>query len=320
MQDRSESLALVQGTSEWLDWRTQGIGGSDVAAILGMDEYRTALDVQRDKLGLGHPITETGRMRAGKILEPHVAAMYAAATGRTLYEMTPRIHRDHSWMRGSVDRMFQHPYGEQERGILEIKTTSPMNYRKVKLLGIPETWLLQLQWYLEIYDTDLGAYAILDRDSFDLIHFDYPRDRDLAANLVDHVCAWWHRHIVNREPILSTVRAEIAMPNVGGELVTIDSPEWAAAIEALRTASEIAADADLLKGEAESRVKALMIANQTDVAEGAGARVYYREQAGRKTTDYKALLADHPDIDLSKYERRGEPFRSFRVYQTQEVR
>ena len=35
---------------EWLSARRTGIGGSDIAAILGLSPWRTPLDVYRDKV------------------------------------------------------------------------------------------------------------------------------------------------------------------------------------------------------------------------------------------------------------------------------
>ena len=37
---------------EWLNYRRRGIGGSDVAAILGVSPFRTARDIYYDKLGV----------------------------------------------------------------------------------------------------------------------------------------------------------------------------------------------------------------------------------------------------------------------------
>ena len=35
---------------EWLEWRRKGIGGSDVAAIMGISPFRTARDIYYDKI------------------------------------------------------------------------------------------------------------------------------------------------------------------------------------------------------------------------------------------------------------------------------
>src|SRR5690606_37257359 len=43
---------LEMPRDEWLELRRKGIGGSDAAAIVGLDRYRSAFDVYADKLGL----------------------------------------------------------------------------------------------------------------------------------------------------------------------------------------------------------------------------------------------------------------------------
>ncbi len=50
----------------------------------------------------------------------------------------------------------------------------------------------------------------------------------------------------------------------------------------------------------------------TQVAEGAGCRVYWKLQSGRKTIDKNVLRRD--GIDITKYEKEGKPFRAFRPY------
>lgn len=37
---------------EWLAWRRKGVGGSDVAAALGLSPYRTARELYYDKIGV----------------------------------------------------------------------------------------------------------------------------------------------------------------------------------------------------------------------------------------------------------------------------
>jgi hypothetical protein len=50
--------------------------------------------------------------------------------------------------------------------------------------------------------------------------------------------------------------------------------------------------------------------------EGAGLRLSYTEQAGRKSFDKKLLAAEHPEIDLAKYEKQGNPFKVFKPFFT----
>ena len=45
---------------EWLDYRRQGIGGSDVAGIMGISPFRTARDIYYDKLNIAAVEGEPG--------------------------------------------------------------------------------------------------------------------------------------------------------------------------------------------------------------------------------------------------------------------
>ena len=56
VKERHQPLVLVEtaGLSEekWLAYRRKGIGGSDVAALLGISPWRTARDLFYDKLNI----------------------------------------------------------------------------------------------------------------------------------------------------------------------------------------------------------------------------------------------------------------------------
>lgn len=56
VKTRQEPLVLVDTADlpneEWLAWRRRSIGGSDVAAILGVSPFRTARDLYFDKLNI----------------------------------------------------------------------------------------------------------------------------------------------------------------------------------------------------------------------------------------------------------------------------
>jgi len=58
--------------------------------------------------------------------------------------------------------------------------------------------------------------------------------------------------------------------------------------------------------------------HNAEVAEGAGLRVYWREQAGRRFVDSKKLKALYPDI-YNQVLKQGKPYRAFRAYILKEV-
>ena len=58
-QDYQPQVLVETGNlsrEEWLAYRRKGIGGSDVAAVLGVSPFRTARDLYYDKLGIAAPV------------------------------------------------------------------------------------------------------------------------------------------------------------------------------------------------------------------------------------------------------------------------
>ncbi len=58
--------------------RKDGLGGSDIGAILGMSKYRTPVDVWAEKTGRAAPAESNLAMRFGTYAEQFVAEEYTA--------------------------------------------------------------------------------------------------------------------------------------------------------------------------------------------------------------------------------------------------
>ena len=81
---------------EWLAYRRRGIGGSDVAAILGISPFRTARDLYDDKLNIASAADDAGNwvaLEMGHLLEPLVAQIFAKKTGLEVYVMHKKRRR-----------------------------------------------------------------------------------------------------------------------------------------------------------------------------------------------------------------------------------
>lgn len=64
---------------QWLALRREGIGGSDIAAILGISHFRTSLDVYMEKtMGVSTP--DSPYLRIGRLIEPTIAVLFEEAT------------------------------------------------------------------------------------------------------------------------------------------------------------------------------------------------------------------------------------------------
>lgn len=68
----------------WLATRRRYIGASDIPAVLGIDPFRSALDVYMEKLGMAPERAMTPGMEAGLELESAVLAWYGKRYGKTV--------------------------------------------------------------------------------------------------------------------------------------------------------------------------------------------------------------------------------------------
>ena len=123
---RQEPKVLVSTENlteqEWLAYRRQGIGGSDVAAILGISPFRTARDLYDDKLNIASAVDDTGNwvaLEMGHLLEPLVAQIFAKKTGLEVFQIKKMFqHPQHPFMLADVDYFVRLPNGKI--AILEI--------------------------------------------------------------------------------------------------------------------------------------------------------------------------------------------------------
>ena len=89
MSSRPYDLIRCKDDAEWLRCRRMGVGGSDVAAIMGLSPWRSPIEVWADKTGRAEPEDMSGKpwIEWGNLLEPlvgrtHIAESYARDAAR----------------------------------------------------------------------------------------------------------------------------------------------------------------------------------------------------------------------------------------------
>ena len=188
---------------EWLKCRQDGIGGSDVAAIMGLSKYRTALDVYISKV---EEIPETDSLADnefiywGNVLEDVVAKEFQRRNPEYKMIKTSYMyqHPEHKFMVANVDRLLYHP--EHGWGVLEIKTAS--EYRNSHFEGdeIPEEYLLQVQHYLgTIPELKYSFLAVLVGGN-KYKDFRMERDEELIETLTILEKDFWGNHVLAQNP------------------------------------------------------------------------------------------------------------------------
>lgn len=156
---------------EWLEERKKGIGGSDVACILGMSPYKSNVELWEEKVGIreAEDISEKEYVKNGTDSEDPLRKLFAIDYKQyeVLHEENEIIHnKEYPFIQVSPDsKLIEKETGR--KGFLEIKRCEIMNYKqyeKWKDGNIPQNYYLQtLQYFLADEDMDFGylrAYLI----------------------------------------------------------------------------------------------------------------------------------------------------------------
>ena len=113
--------------TDWLNGRMNGIGGSDASAVVGMNPYKSNIDLFEEKTGRRIPEDISGKACV-------IYGKYAEQPIRELFKIDyPEYEVEHHEFR--ILRSIQHPFMQASldgeltdqdgrRGILEIKTTN----------------------------------------------------------------------------------------------------------------------------------------------------------------------------------------------------
>ena len=191
----------------WLQYRRNGIGGSDAAAVIGLSPYKTARDVYFEKLGREPEDNNTSgwvAMEVGKRLEDLVAAIFAKKTGfRIWQEKVMYRHPLFPFMLADVDYFFETSDGTV--GILECKTANIHTKEKWENDAVPYHYEVQCRHYMAVKNLDIAYCACLFGNSEnDFVFRRIDRDLDFEENLILQEESFWTEYVEpGIEPALS---------------------------------------------------------------------------------------------------------------------
>lgn len=179
---------------QWLQVRKGGIGSSDAAAAVGLNPYRSQLELWMEKTGRA-PVAPPGDggaddlspMYWGSLLEPIVAAHYTRRTGHRVRRINAVLqHPEHPWMLANIDREVM---GAPDVQLLECKTAGIQGawlWRD----GVPEYVQLQVQHQLAVTGKQAADVAVL-LGGQELQIFRIERDEELIAQLITLEREFW---------------------------------------------------------------------------------------------------------------------------------
>lgn len=283
---------------EWLDIRSKYIGGSDAAAVIGMNPYKSRYSLWAEKTNKVPPFEGNLTTKVGAYLEQLVADLFEEETGKKVRKKNSTMVNDlYPFACANVDRMVV-----GEKAFLEIKTTNSIPLMKTLRNSdeFPEQYYCQVVHYLAVTGLEKAYLAVLI-NCRELKIYEMERDQAEIDALMNAEKDFWE--LVEKDTAPSpdgseatTETLKTIYPNANGE--TVDLFAYNSLLDQYcDLTSQIKALSDL-KEEVGNRVKEFM--KEAGKGESDRFSVSYANTT-RKTFDAKRFSAENGNLNLDPY-------------------
>lgn len=147
------------GTKRFRVLREKGIGGSEIAAVMGLSPYESPFSIWHRKARPGSGFGEVQQNEAmywGTVDEPAIATRFAELHPEyRVIEAPLYTSKARPWQIASPDRILV-DVETGKRSVLEIKTS---RYDDAWRAGVPVHYMCQVLWYLDVLELDTAILA-----------------------------------------------------------------------------------------------------------------------------------------------------------------
>ena len=291
---------------QWLQVRKGGIGSSDAAAAVGLNPYKSQLELWMEKTGQEEqlpkvdPHDESSPLYWGTLLEPIVAAHYTRRTGNKVRRVNAVLqHPTEPWMLANLDREV---IGTPAVQILECKTAG-INGARLWKDGVPEYVQLQVMHQLAVTGSRAADVAVLIGGQ-DLQVHRIERDEALIANLMALERQFWgHVQRCEPPPADGSDSADVALralyPRDSGQTLDLSQDfEMSAAFSDLLAVRQVIATHNALEAQLKQRIQQRM--GEASQALFEGGDVSWKRSKDSLVLDTVRLLKEQPQL-LEQY-------------------
>jgi len=324
-QPRSQALPALRLVStkdmsreKWLKVRQTGIGSSDAAAAIGLNPYKSQLELWLEKTnrdqGLAKPDPDDDSTPVfwGVVLEPVVAAQYQRRTGLKVRKVNAVLqHPDIPWMLANIDREV---VSNGEVQILECKTAG-LNGARLWREGVPRYVEVQVMHQLAVTGKQAADVAVL-LGGQQLEVYRVERDELLIQHLIELERQFWHYVETDTPPPAdgsdSADRAlRLLYPQDDG--VEMDFTQDQALCEAFSYLKELRHTlSELNQRESELKQTLQQAMGNASKALFADGSITWKKSRDGTAVNLEALLTDHPHLK-SRYQVSKPGSRRFLV-------
>nr|WP_026678188.1 YqaJ viral recombinase family protein [Fictibacillus gelatini] len=280
---------------QWLQSRKKGIGGSDAAAILGLNKWKSPIAVYLDKIGQAPKEKEQSEAAYfGNVLEEVVAQEFSKRTGLKVRRRNAILqHPEYPWMLANVDRLIV-----GEKAGLECKTASEYLKDEWKDDEIPASYLIQCQHYMAVTGYEAWWIAVLIGGN-KFVYKKIERDEEIIKYLIEEEKIFWLNHVEKEIPPMfdgsdaSSDLLKALYPEAKPETEIELPPDAETLISALDQVSAELKELEARKKEYENQLKAMMGDNEKAYA---GERTITWKSIFSNRFDSKRFAKDHPEL------------------------
>ena len=287
---------------QWLNVRKGGIGSSDAAAAVGLNPYKSQLELWMEKTGRDDnlpkvdPYDESSPMYWGTLLEPIVAAHYTRRTGNKVRRVNAVWqHPYQPWMLANLDREVM---GAPDVQILECKTAG-INGARLWKDGVPEYVQLQVMHQLAVTGHQAADVAVLIGGQELQVHR-IERDESLISNLTELERQFWGYVERNEAPPADgSDSADLALrclyPKDGGQVLDLSQDlEMSAAFSDLLAVRQVLSTHTQLEAQLKQRIQQRM--GEVSQAIFDGGDVTWKRSKDTTVLDTASLCKEQPEL------------------------
>ena len=152
-------MKVLQNHDDWLKNRLNGIGGSEISAVVGLNLYMSNVDLWEIKTGKRpqEDISEKPYVKYGTQAEMHLRGLFRLDFPQYQVEYVDNnswTNSAYPWAQASLDGWITDQNGR--KGILEIKTTEILNaaHREKWKDKIPQNYYCQCLFYMAVVEAE----------------------------------------------------------------------------------------------------------------------------------------------------------------------
>ena len=198
--------------SAWLEFRQNGIGASEIATVMGLNQYKSAHQLFYEKVEGAPEQEDSIAMFMGRYNEDSIADLWQYWESDQITMMQNYnekkivrkcrkinaylINPQHPHLFASLDRVINKNGTDKEQA-LELKTISAFSADQW-ISGIPPQYIVQLQQQLLVADLEEGELCIL-KDGRYMEVYSFSRNEEIINSIIEQSTLFWNNVLEARK-------------------------------------------------------------------------------------------------------------------------